>query len=68
VGNLLDYALLKAAAERLLVASIDRRGDQLAIKFHEDTPVRPEKLVSVIRQPAPIAPGSERRSVAELEG
>ncbi len=26
VGNLLDYALLKAAAERLLVASIDRRG------------------------------------------
>jgi transcription-repair coupling factor (superfamily II helicase) len=50
VGNLLDYALLKAAAERLLVASIDRRGDQLAIKFHEDTPVRPEKLVGVIRQ------------------
>jgi transcription-repair coupling factor (superfamily II helicase) len=50
VGNLLDYALLKAAAERLLVASIDRRGDQLAIKFHEDTPVKPEKLVSVIRR------------------
>jgi transcription-repair coupling factor (superfamily II helicase) len=49
VENLLDYAVLKALAEKLLVASIDRRGDQVAIKFHDETPVRPEKLVRVIR-------------------
>ena len=50
VNNLLDYALLKALAERLLVASIDRRGDQIALKFHEDTPIGPESLVELIRK------------------
>ncbi len=50
VANLLDYAVLKAIAEKLLVASIDRRGDQVAIKFHEDTPLGPERVVKVIRK------------------
>jgi transcription-repair coupling factor (superfamily II helicase) len=50
VENLLDYAVLKALAEKLLVASIDRRGDQLAIKFYEDTPLGPEQLVKLIRK------------------
>ena len=49
VENLLDYAVLKALAESLTVASIERRGDLVAIKFHEETPVKPEKLVRVIR-------------------
>ncbi|HVA71732.1 MAG TPA: transcription-repair coupling factor [Candidatus Limnocylindrales bacterium] len=49
VENLLEYALLKALAEKLLVASIDRRGERAAIRWHEDTPVRPEKLVKMIR-------------------
>ena len=49
VGNLLDYALLKATAERLLVASIERRTSEVAIKFHPETPVRPERLVMLIR-------------------
>jgi transcription-repair coupling factor (superfamily II helicase) len=49
VANLLDYALLKAQAEKLGVASIDRRGDQIAIKFHDDTPLGPETLVKMIR-------------------
>jgi transcription-repair coupling factor (superfamily II helicase) len=48
VVNLLDYAVLKALAEKLLVANIDRRGDQLAIKFYEDTPLGPERLVKLI--------------------
>jgi transcription-repair coupling factor (superfamily II helicase) len=48
VVNLLDYAVLKAMAEKLLVATIDRRGDQLAIKFYEDTPLGPERLVKLI--------------------
>src|SRR6202789_3407302 len=50
VANLLDYAELKAMAEKLLVASIERRADQVAIKFHEDTPLGPERVVKVIRK------------------
>ena len=48
VINLLDYAVLKALAERLLVATVDRRGDQIAIKFYEDTPLGPDRLVKLI--------------------
>lgn len=50
VSNLLDYAILKAQAEKLWVASIDRRGDQIAIKFYDDTPVGPDRLVKLIRK------------------
>ena len=48
VMNLLDYAVLKAMAERLLISAADRRGDQIALKFHEDTPLGPERLVKLI--------------------
>jgi transcription-repair coupling factor (superfamily II helicase) len=50
VENLLDYAVLKALAEKLMVASVDRRADQLVIKFYEDTPLGPERLVKLIRK------------------
>jgi transcription-repair coupling factor (superfamily II helicase) len=50
VENLLDYAVLKAIAEKLLVATVDRRGDQVAIKFHDDTPLGPERLVKLIKK------------------
>ena len=50
VSNLLDYAMLKAHAEKLWVASIDRRGEQIAIKFYDDTPLGPERLVKLIRK------------------
>ena len=50
VNNLLDYALLKALAEKLLVASVDRRGDQVALKFYDDTPLGPESMVELIRR------------------
>jgi transcription-repair coupling factor (superfamily II helicase) len=49
VSNLLEYASLKSLAERLLVASLERRGDDLAVKFYEQTPVTPVHLVGVIR-------------------
>ena len=49
VGNLLDYALLKGLAERLLVSSIDRKANEVAIKFYPETAVPPEKLVKLIR-------------------
>jgi transcription-repair coupling factor (superfamily II helicase) len=50
VEALLDYAVLKAMAEKLLVATVDRRGDQVAIKFYDDTPLGPERLVKLIRK------------------
>ncbi len=49
VGNLLDYALLKGLAERLLVSSIERRANEIGVKFHPETSLPPEKLVSLIR-------------------
>jgi transcription-repair coupling factor (superfamily II helicase) len=48
VGNLLDYALLKGLAERILVSSIERRANEVAIKFHPETTLPPEKLVGLI--------------------
>ena len=48
VVNLLEYAVVKALAEKLLVATVDRKGDQIAIKFYDDTPVGPERIVKMI--------------------
>ncbi len=50
VENLLEYAVLKALAEKMLVATIDRRQDQIAIKFYDDTPLGPERLVKLVRK------------------
>jgi transcription-repair coupling factor (superfamily II helicase) len=52
VGNLLDYALLKGLAESILVSSIERRANEVAIKFHPETTLPPEKLVGLIRSQA----------------
>ena len=68
VANLLDYAVLKALAEKLLVASIDRRGDQVAIKFYDDTPLGPERSGETDPQAPGYAAGSDRRSLAGMEG
>jgi len=50
VETLLDYSVLKGVAEKLLVASVDRRNDQVAVKFYDDTPIVPEKLVKLVRK------------------
>ncbi len=49
ISNLLDYAVLKAQAERLLVSSVERRGSRVGVKFYENTPVKPEQLVALLR-------------------
>jgi transcription-repair coupling factor (superfamily II helicase) len=48
VSNLLDYALLKSAAERLLVQTVERKGDEIWIKFHEQAPIDSEKLAQFV--------------------
>ena len=50
VVNLLEYAVVKALAEKLLAATVDRKGDQIAIKFYDDTPVGPERIVKMIHK------------------
>ncbi|HVB35021.1 MAG TPA: transcription-repair coupling factor [Patescibacteria group bacterium] len=49
VLNLLEYALLKSQCERILVSSVERRDRRLALRFHGDTPVRPDRLVRLVR-------------------
>jgi transcription-repair coupling factor (superfamily II helicase) len=50
VANLLDYALLKSAAERLLAQTVERRGDEIWVKFHEQAPVDPQRLAQFVRR------------------
>ncbi len=50
VSNLLAYAVLKSVCERLQISSVERRGPEVAIKFHPTTPVSPERLVSLVRK------------------
>jgi transcription-repair coupling factor (superfamily II helicase) len=49
VNNLLEYAVVKSLAEKLMLSSIERRGDDLALKFHQQTAVSPDHLVRIIR-------------------
>jgi transcription-repair coupling factor (superfamily II helicase) len=48
VESLMDYVRLRLLAERVLVRSIERERDGVAIKFHEKTPVQPQKLVDLV--------------------
>jgi transcription-repair coupling factor (superfamily II helicase) len=48
--NLLNYALLKSAAERLLVQSVERKADEIWLRFHAEAPVSPEKLTYFVRR------------------
>jgi transcription-repair coupling factor (superfamily II helicase) len=50
VSNLLDYALLKTAAEQLLVQTVERKEDEIWLKFHEQAPVDPERLTQWVRR------------------
>jgi transcription-repair coupling factor (superfamily II helicase) len=50
VANLLDYAVLKAQCERLLVSSVERQGDKVAVKFHPETPLDLSRLVQLVGQ------------------
>ncbi|HEV2178304.1 MAG TPA: transcription-repair coupling factor [Terriglobia bacterium] len=50
VLTLLDYALLKSAAEQLLVQSVERKADEIWIRFHEQAPVDADRLSRFIHQ------------------
>ncbi|MGH9375766.1 MAG: transcription-repair coupling factor, partial [Terriglobia bacterium] len=50
VSTLLDYALVKSRAEQLFVQAVDRKQDDLWIRFHPETQVQPESLTRFVRK------------------
>ena len=50
VVNLLNYAVLKSVAESLLVQSVERKSDEIWIRFHPQAPIDPERLTKFVRQ------------------
>ncbi len=63
VLTLLDYALVKSRAEQLFVQSVDRKQDDLWIRFHPETPIQPESLTRFVRKhrDANLRPGGTLR-------
>ena len=55
VRNLLEYAELKAVAERMRVDAIERRQDRVSVKFNPEAHVDPRKLMSFVGS----TPGAE---------
>ncbi|MBI4164329.1 MAG: hypothetical protein HY508_01185, partial [Acidobacteria bacterium] len=50
VENLLHYALLKAVAEQLRVQSIERKADEVWLRFHPEALVDTARLTNFIRR------------------
>jgi transcription-repair coupling factor (superfamily II helicase) len=50
VLNLLSYAQLKSVAETVLVQSVERKADEVWVRFHEQAPVSAPKLTQFIRR------------------
>jgi transcription-repair coupling factor (superfamily II helicase) len=50
VSNLLAYGLLKSAAEQLLVQSIERKAEDIWMRFHEQTPLEPKRITTFVRR------------------
>jgi transcription-repair coupling factor (superfamily II helicase) len=50
VRSLLDFSLLKSAAQRLGIEAVDRRGGALNLKFHETARIDPERLMNLVRE------------------
>ncbi|HLH42402.1 MAG TPA: transcription-repair coupling factor [Bryobacteraceae bacterium] len=48
VETLIEFALLKAQAQRLGVEAIDRRGGALNVKFHPNSKVEPQRLMALV--------------------
>jgi transcription-repair coupling factor (superfamily II helicase) len=48
VENLMAYVRLRLLAQRILIKSIERERDGIAIKFHEKTPLQPDKLIELV--------------------
>jgi transcription-repair coupling factor (superfamily II helicase) len=50
VHTLLDYAMLKSLAESLLIQSIDRKAEEVWIRFHPETSANPESVTRFVHR------------------
>jgi transcription-repair coupling factor (superfamily II helicase) len=50
VRDLLRYAVLRAVAEQRRVQSIERKGDEVWLRFHPEAPVDTARLTSFVRK------------------
>jgi transcription-repair coupling factor (superfamily II helicase) len=48
VRNLLDFSMLKSAAQKLGIEAVDRRGGALNLKFHEASKIDPARLMNLV--------------------
>ena len=48
VSNLFEYARLRLRARQLKILSLDRKGSEILIKFREDTPVDPQRIIDLV--------------------
>jgi transcription-repair coupling factor (superfamily II helicase) len=49
VENLLEFAMLKSLSEKLRIASVERQGTKIALRFHPETNLEPAAVVAVVR-------------------
>jgi transcription-repair coupling factor (superfamily II helicase) len=49
VSNLLSFALVKSAAEKLGIENVERRAGKLNIKFHQQSKVDPARLMAIVK-------------------
>ncbi|HEV2245974.1 MAG TPA: TRCF domain-containing protein, partial [Terriglobia bacterium] len=49
VKQLLGYAVLKSRAEQLMIQTVERKGSEVRMRFHEQTPVSPQRLMEIIK-------------------
>jgi transcription-repair coupling factor (superfamily II helicase) len=49
VENLLEFAMLKSLSEKLRIASVERQGSKIALRFHPETNLEPAAVVKVVR-------------------
>jgi transcription-repair coupling factor (superfamily II helicase) len=49
VESLLEYAMLKTMSEKLRIASVERQGTRMALRFHPETQLDPAAVVKVVR-------------------
>lgn len=49
VRQLLKYAIVKSHAEQLMIQTVERKDNEIRMRFHEQTPVAPEKLMQLVK-------------------
>lgn len=50
VKQLLSYAVVKSRAEQLMIQTVERKGSEVRMRFHEQTPASPQRLMEIIKE------------------